>query len=158
FRTVRRRRRSRGAIPPRVEEGLAYTGRTRVPLRRSAVRFHAAGRHALGPRDLPEQIWGIHAGRNGAIGIALRTAFRLPLWRAALHALRAEDRRRPMNSATFLGVLLLAAPLAAKTYPVDGIVVALDAQARTMLVSHRPIERYMAAMTMPFRVESSEAL
>jgi protein SCO1/2 len=63
-----------------------------------------------------------------------------------------------MNSTAFLGVLLLAAPLAAKTYPVDGIVVAVDARARTMLVSHRPIERYMAAMTMPFRVESAEAL
>jgi protein SCO1 len=63
-----------------------------------------------------------------------------------------------MKSIAILGSLLLAAPLAAKTYPVDGIVVAVDAQTRTMLVSHRPIERYMAAMTMPFRVESAEAL
>jgi protein SCO1 len=63
-----------------------------------------------------------------------------------------------MNSTLLLGALLLAVPLAAKTYPVDGIVVAVDAQTRTMLVSHRPIERYMAAMTMPFRVESAEAL
>ena len=63
-----------------------------------------------------------------------------------------------MNSAAFLGALLLAAPLVAKTYPVDGIVVAIDARARTILVSHRPIEHYMAAMTMPFRVESAEAL
>jgi protein SCO1/2 len=63
-----------------------------------------------------------------------------------------------MNSTLLLSALVLAAPLAAKTYPVDGIVVAVDALARTMLVSHRPIERYMAAMTMPFRVESAEAL
>jgi protein SCO1 len=63
-----------------------------------------------------------------------------------------------MKSMAFLGALLLAAPMAAKTYPVDGIVVAVDAQSRTMLVSHRPIERYMAAMTMPFRVESAETL
>lgn len=63
-----------------------------------------------------------------------------------------------MKSAAFLGALLLGAPMAAKTYPVDGIVVAVDAQTRTMLVSHRPIERYMRAMTMPFRVESAEAL
>jgi protein SCO1/2 len=43
--------------------------------------------------------------------------------------------------------------LAAKSFAVDGIVVALDPAARTMLVSHRPIARYMPAMMMPFRVE-----
>src|ERR1044071_9067754 len=43
--------------------------------------------------------------------------------------------------------------LAAKSFSVDGIVVALDPAARTMLVSHRPIGRYMPAMMMPFRVE-----
>jgi protein SCO1 len=63
-----------------------------------------------------------------------------------------------MNSTTLLATLLLTAPLAAKTYPVDGIVVAVDTSTRTMLVSHRPIERYMSAMTMPFRVESAAAL
>jgi protein SCO1/2 len=45
--------------------------------------------------------------------------------------------------------------LAAKSFSVDGIVVALDPTARTMLVSHRPIGRYMPAMMMPFRVERS---
>jgi protein SCO1/2 len=43
--------------------------------------------------------------------------------------------------------------LAAKSFAVDGIVVALDPTARTMLVSHRPIGKYMPAMMMPFRVE-----
>src|ERR1700758_3731539 len=43
--------------------------------------------------------------------------------------------------------------LAAKSFAVDGIVVALDPAARTMLVSHRPIGKYMPAMMMPFRVE-----
>src|SRR5262249_10869995 len=43
--------------------------------------------------------------------------------------------------------------LAAKSFSVDGIVVALDPAARTMLVSHRPIGRYMPAMMMPFRVD-----
>jgi protein SCO1 len=62
------------------------------------------------------------------------------------------------NRSTLLVALLLAQPLAGKIYPVDGIVVAVDASACTMLVSHRPIERYMAAMTMPFRVESAAAL
>ncbi|HEY1494083.1 MAG TPA: SCO family protein, partial [Candidatus Solibacter sp.] len=44
--------------------------------------------------------------------------------------------------------------LFAHTYPVDGIVIAVDPQARTMLVSHRPIAHYMPAMMMPFRVEN----
>jgi protein SCO1/2 len=48
--------------------------------------------------------------------------------------------------------LLAAALASAKSYPVDGIVVALDPVARTMLVSHRPIANYMPAMVMPFRV------
>jgi len=43
--------------------------------------------------------------------------------------------------------------LAAKSTPVDGIVIAVDPAARTMLVAHRPIGKYMEAMTMPFRVE-----
>lgn len=47
---------------------------------------------------------------------------------------------------------------AAKSYPVDGVVVALDPAGRTMLVSHRPIARYMGAMMMPFRVEDARQL
>ena len=47
---------------------------------------------------------------------------------------------------------------AAKTYSVDGIVVAVDAPARTMLVSHRPIDGYMPAMMMPFRVADASDL
>jgi protein SCO1 len=49
-------------------------------------------------------------------------------------------------------------PLAAKTYAVDGIVVAVDPAARTVLVSHRAIANYMPAMLMPFRVESAAEL
>jgi protein SCO1 len=48
--------------------------------------------------------------------------------------------------------------LFAHTYAVDGIVVAVDVAARTMLVSHRPIPRYMPAMMMPFRVEAPDEL
>lgn len=48
--------------------------------------------------------------------------------------------------------LLFPSSLLAKTYAVDGIVVALDPVARTILVSHRPIANYMPAMAMPFRV------
>jgi protein SCO1 len=59
-----------------------------------------------------------------------------------------------------LRCLLIALPLAltAKTFPVDGIVVAIDASARTVLVSHREIPRYMPAMMMPFRAESAADL
>jgi protein SCO1 len=55
-------------------------------------------------------------------------------------------------------VAILAAPLWAKTYSVDGIVVAVDAGARTMLVSHRAIGHYMPAMLMPFRAENAAEL
>jgi len=54
--------------------------------------------------------------------------------------------------------LFLALPLAAKTYPVDGIVVAVDPATRTMLVSHRAIAHYMPAMLMPFRAENAAEL
>jgi protein SCO1/2 len=49
-----------------------------------------------------------------------------------------------------LTALLFAATLAARSYSVDGVVVAVDPAARTMLVSHRPIVNYMDAMMMPF--------
>ena len=48
--------------------------------------------------------------------------------------------------------------LAAKSFAVDGIVVAVDPVARTMLVSHRAIAQYMPAMMMPFRVEAAQEL
>ena len=51
-------------------------------------------------------------------------------------------------------VVILGVPLMAKTYSVDGIVVAVDAASRTMLVSHRAIAHYMPAMLMPFRAEN----
>ena len=46
----------------------------------------------------------------------------------------------------------------AKTYTVDGIVVAVDPAARTMLVSHRAIGHYMPAMLMPFQAENAAEL
>ena len=53
---------------------------------------------------------------------------------------------------------LIAAALSAKSYPVDGVVVACDPATRTMLVSHRAIGKYMPAMMMPFRVEDAAEL
>ena len=58
--------------------------------------------------------------------------------------------------ATF--VAILAVPLVAKTYSVDGIVVVVDVAARTMLVSHRVIAHYMPAMLMPFGAENAAEL
>jgi protein SCO1/2 len=58
--------------------------------------------------------------------------------------------------ATFLAILAL--PLFAKTYSVDGIVIAVDPGTRTMLVSHRAIGHYMPAMLMPFRAENAAEL
>ena len=55
-------------------------------------------------------------------------------------------------------VLILGVPLMAKTYSVDGIVVAVDAASRTILVSHRAIAHYMPAMLMPFRSETAAEL
>jgi protein SCO1/2 len=52
-----------------------------------------------------------------------------------------------------IALVFAAAAAFAKTYPVDGIVLALDPAAQTILVSHRPIAKYMPAMVMPFRVE-----
>lgn len=57
-----------------------------------------------------------------------------------------------------LAWVLVSASLFAKTYAVDGIVVAVDPAARTMLVSHRAIGRYMPAMMMPFRAENAAEL
>jgi len=62
-----------------------------------------------------------------------------------------------VNRLTMIA-LLLGSPLAAKTYAVDGIVVAVDPASRTMLVSHRAIAHYMPAMMMPFRAESAAEL
>jgi protein SCO1 len=52
----------------------------------------------------------------------------------------------------------LAMGLAAKSYQVDGVIIAVDMTTRTMLVSHRPIQNFMGAMTMPFRVEDVDQL
>lgn len=54
--------------------------------------------------------------------------------------------------------LLFVATLHARSYSVDGVVVAVDAAAKTMLVSHRPIANYMGAMMMPFRVDDAREL
>lgn len=63
-----------------------------------------------------------------------------------------------MHFRLLVFLAVMAAGLAAKSYQVDGVVVAVDMTARTMLVSHRPIENFMGAMAMPFRVEDQDQL
>jgi protein SCO1/2 len=66
------------------------------------------------------------------------------------------------NLQQILGFFLFCTAAQAKTWPVDGIVMAMDPPAGTMLVTHRPISRngeiYMGAMAMPFHVEDPREL
>src|SRR5581483_10978493 len=66
------------------------------------------------------------------------------------------DRRMSRFAATV--ALFCSIPLSAKTFPVDGIVIAVDPAARTMLVSHREIPGYMPAMMMPFAAADAAEL
>jgi protein SCO1/2 len=63
---------------------------------------------------------------------------------------------RPVLRIALCGIF--ATSLAARTFTVDGVVVAVDPAARSMLVSHRPIGNYMGAMMMPFQVEDPAEL
>jgi protein SCO1/2 len=55
-------------------------------------------------------------------------------------------------------LVVFTTALTAKSYQVDGIIIALDPVAHSMLVSHRSIPKYMGAMMMSFRVEDPEEL
>lgn len=60
-----------------------------------------------------------------------------------------------LTISVLLGVL---GPALAKTYPVDGIVIGVVPSESQVVVSHRPIAGYMAAMTMRFQVQDAEEL
>jgi protein SCO1/2 len=57
-----------------------------------------------------------------------------------------------------LCLLLTLSTACAKHYRIEGLVLQVDPSARTILVSHRPIDNYMSAMTMPFHVAPHEDL
>lgn len=78
--------------------------------------------------------------------------------RAGLEGHGVSNDYRMVGTMRRLYWVLLALPLLGKSYAVDGIVVAVDPTARTMLVSHRAIGHYMPAMMMPFRVAASDEL
>jgi protein SCO1/2 len=61
----------------------------------------------------------------------------------------------PADARTF-ALFCLILPGCAKHYRVEGLVLQTDAAQRTMLVSHRPIQGYMPAMTMPFHLDKQE--
>ena len=53
------------------------------------------------------------------------------------------------------------APAAAetpRTFPGQGVVLAVQPDARTIIIRHEAISNYMAAMTMPFKVRDVETL
>ena len=55
-------------------------------------------------------------------------------------------------------LLILALSACARHYPVQGLVIRVDLEQRTMLVSHRAIKGYMPGMTMSFHVAPKENL
>jgi len=75
------------------------------------------------------------------------------------HSLR-RDRQGARSPALFCAVTVLLALSSAcvKHYKIEGLVLQVDPAQRTILVSHRPINNYMPAMTMPFRVAPQEDL
>jgi protein SCO1/2 len=62
------------------------------------------------------------------------------------------------RSPILLCLLLALSSACAKHYKIEGLVLQIDPAARTILVSHRPIDNYMPAMTMPFHVAPHEDL
>jgi protein SCO1/2 len=55
-------------------------------------------------------------------------------------------------------ILLAICTGCVKHYKIEGLILQVDPAARTILVSHRPIDKYMPAMTMPFHVAPHEDL
>ena len=118
FRTVRRRCRSRGAVPPRAEEGVARAGCARVPFGRATNTI---------PWSAPTCCW--RTPRSWA-SIADSCQAQWRAWRRSLARCSASVSAScgytlsgqkidgtAMNQAALFAALLLTAPLAAKTYP-----------------------------------------
>ena len=57
-----------------------------------------------------------------------------------------------------LGLSLILFAACAKRVPVRGMVLGVNRQERTVIISHRDIPRYMPAMSMPFHVRKPEDL
>jgi protein SCO1/2 len=51
-----------------------------------------------------------------------------------------------------IALVLVAEVGCAHRYPIEGIVIEKDSAARRIVVAHRPVDNYMPAMTMPFKV------
>lgn len=58
----------------------------------------------------------------------------------------------------FASIIFVLLAACARRYHVQGLVVQTDPAARTILVSHRPIDGYMPAMTMPFHLAPKDDL
>jgi len=72
------------------------------------------------------------------------------------HPARTSACSTFVNQTLALAVTICGLTGCAHHYRVRGLVVQADASQRTMTVTHRPIEGYMPAMTMPFHVASDE--
>lgn len=76
-----------------------------------------------------------------------------------MRTMRVGKHTNPTRYSVFLLIALLAGSAGcARRYRVEGLVLKVDAPARTMLVSHRAIPGYMPAMAMPFEVERAAEL
>jgi protein SCO1 len=58
----------------------------------------------------------------------------------------------------FVVILAAVTATAASSYRVEGVVIEVDRAQGVMIVSHKPIEGYMPAMTMPFRADPLSVL
>jgi protein SCO1/2 len=61
-----------------------------------------------------------------------------------------------VRSPALLCILLATCSACVKHYKIEGLILQVDRKQRTILVSHRPIDGYMSAMTMPFHVAPRE--
>jgi len=66
--------------------------------------------------------------------------------------------KRKRGAALFAISFLLLMPGCAKKYSARGMVLQVDAPARTLVISHGDISNYMPAMTMPFRAHKQADL
>jgi protein SCO1 len=82
-------------------------------------------------------------------------------WGRAMPCRLRRDRQgacSPILLCVVVAVLLAVSTGCVKRYKLEGLVLQVDPSARTILLSHRPIDNYMPAMTMPFHVAPHEDL
>ena len=87
-------------------------------------------------------------------------------WTAALRCKPTERMIRVWSLGALIffcaqGSVVLSSSTAAEpsqTFPASGVVLAVQPDARTIVIRHEAISNYMAAMTMPFKVQNEQTL